>query len=210
MRLKTFFAPVIIICLMMSVAYAETLQDRLTNLVVLPLHYGTNSFEVNGQAVLITKGDFNTETASGGDAYTVMVHENENGKPDDWKMVRYEGSPSSQKILTITAPHTGEDSIMSVRFMVSKDSPNGTASDLYLLKAEKIFPPKMKSLVGDNEVIFTLYKLWRSDDFGIFYFHQLMQNRSKTKYCNVDWVMFKELGVLLPDNSGQYECVTAQ
>jgi hypothetical protein len=192
-----------------SFAYAETLKQQTSKLDILPLHYGANNFSVGGRGILIIRGEFNTETAWGGDVYVILAHSAEGRRGDDWKIARY-WSGSRNDMLTVTTPHTDEDSIVSVRFMVPQGSSADQGySDLYLLKAERKYMPNPSGVLGNEEhesvATFTLYKLQR-DDFEIFLLHELKQVTTKKKYCNVDWALYKELGVALPDDSGQYVC----
>ncbi|MBV8061865.1 MAG: hypothetical protein JO126_06830 [Alphaproteobacteria bacterium] len=187
-------------------ARAETLRYMVGDLDVLPLHYGTNDLHISGDDLLIVRGVFETGTAWGGDVYTVLI---KNG--DAWEMVRYEKNGWSG-VLTKTQPHTFEDSIVTVRFMVPKGtSKSGNVSSLYVLKAAR---PYLQNAAGKTDpearetpANFTLYVLQRDKDFGIPYLHEVARARSKNKYCNADWAVWRELGVTLPDNSGTYECV---
>lgn len=193
-------------------ALALSLKQQIAVLDILRFDYGTNTLQVQGNDLQITKGDFNSEAAGEGDVYLILAKEKDRKIEDShWKVVRYfPGGPKS--ILTITAPHTYEDSIMSVRFLVPKGQSSGKDfSDVYLLKAERDYLPFQPGSEYEREyetvATFTLYQLQRDDDFGIFYLKQVAAETSKKKYCNVDWAMYKELNVALPDGGAEeYDC----
>jgi hypothetical protein len=186
-------------------ARAETLKDTISELKTLPLSYGTNNLRIDGKETLIVRGNFNTETASGGDVYAVLVKDK-----NDWKLVRYdEGTRDS--ILTITSPHTYEDSIISVRFLIPKESADQDSPALYLLKASRDYLIDKNGNFDPNtrqtKVIFTLYTLQRNTDFDIFYLHKLSSAQTTSKYCNADWAMNREFNIALPEkNPDQYIC----
>ena len=131
-----------------------------------------------------------------------------------WCVMMEDGKWHGMKRIPRTAPHTYEDSVMSVRFMVSK---HGVAAGknydgLYLLRSEREYMPNPSGISGHEDHVsvadFMLYKLCRDDDFGIYYLHQVARTRTARKYCNVDWAMHEALGIALPeDNPEQYVCV---
>lgn len=184
---------------------AETLRDMVNGLDVLPLHYGTNNLQINDDDLLIVRGKFETGTAWGGDVYTVLIKKN-----DTWEMARYE-KDSWSSVLTETQPHTSEDSIVTVRFMVPKDSVGSdNISALYVLKTSR---PYMQNNAGKVDVearqtpaTFTLYVLQHDKDFSIPYLHKVVQAKSTKKYCNADWAAWRELGIALPDDGENYTC----
>jgi hypothetical protein len=175
-------------------AWAETLKDTVGKLQVLPLHYGVNNIRIGSDDVLIVRGQFQTDTAGGGDVYTVLVK-----KGDLWKMAHHEeGAPSS--VLTITNPHMEEDSIVSVRFMIPQDAETSGVRELYLLKASRKYAPDDIN----TDTTFTFYALKNEKDFGRISFHKVYEERPETEYCNADLALKRELNIPFPGDESVY------
>lgn len=175
-------------------AWAQPLKEMVSHLKPLTLDYGANNLDIGGNAVLIVRGAFVSEGAWGGDLYTVLIHDE--GKR--WQLARPdEGLANAVNIWSV--PHTGEDTITSVWFMVPRDK--NTA--LYLLKAHRSYKHSPLDVVRAE---FTLYTLRRDDDFGIYYLTKIASEKSKAKYCNADSAAYHELGIPLPGDGEEYRC----
>jgi hypothetical protein len=187
-------------------ARAETLQEQVDKLEVLSLPYGPTQLKVNNEDVLIVRGRFENGNAWGGDIYTVLVRQG-----NVWQIARHEEAALSG-VLTETRPHTDEDSIESIRFMVPKGAEkSGNLPALYLLDASRNYMTNTSGVVDPNvletRVTFTLDIMQREKDFGIVYLHELIKTSTKKNYCNVDWALNKELRIAFPDNNPDgYEC----
>ena len=200
-RFIFFFLSIILI----SPAHAGNLKTTTDDLEVLPLEYGTNNFHINGHDVLIVKGKFKTPgTAWGGDIYTVLQRED-----DVWQTARREKG-GWNSVLAKTVPHTYEDSISTVRFLIpkkrnmSEDSPS-----LYMLEASRRYlDDKQDETVPSRKsyATFTLSVLHQDEEFGVLYLHELIKTKSAAEYCNVDWAVWKEIGIMPPDDGHHYEC----
>jgi hypothetical protein len=176
-------------------AYSEPLKDKIGKLEVLQLSYGVNTLELSGKNTIIVRGRFENGNAWDGDIYTVLQK-----KDNVWRMVRHEKSARSS-VLTETLPHTDEDSIDSVRFMIPKGSAaSDSISDLYLLEASRKNDPD----AIDTSVTFTVSVLQPEPDFGVLYFHELQKTHPKTKYCNADLALHQELGIPFPGDKSIY------
>lgn len=171
-----------------------SIANRIEQLELLPLRYGANTITVNRQEVLIVRGAYVSEVAWGGDEYWVLVNEG-----TKWQLTRHERDAWDSTI-TADVPHTGEDSVISIRWMVPKGQARSkNISDLFLLKAERHYET---SAADSVPVVFTLYALAReNDDFGIRYFRPLYTENSKARYCSADLAIHRELGMLLPPYS---------
>lgn len=170
----------------------------------MALHYGVNNLKVDGRDVLIIKGDFNTGNASGGDAYSLLVRGDAGDGGGEWKMVRF-ASPPWNRMMLVTEPRTGEDSVMTARFLVPAALADKAHAALYLLTAERAgrTEPRQQKIPAQ----FTLYRLSRDDDFGIYALQQVAAEKAGQPYCNVDWALWRELKVPLPDNHDEmYDC----
>lgn len=199
-----------------SVAQATDLKNTLSAMTILTAKYGNTVLRVEGRKVWLSRGYFNLVTAWGGDIYTSMVQDpslHVDQEPDlpEWKIVRYGESPWNN-FLTRTLPHTEEDSISTVRFLV----PRGESlqrkrfSALYFLRAERDYLPNLSHIPGHEErstrAHFKFYKLGR-DDFGIFRLIKVRSEWSRHRYCNVELALNRELGIAFPGNdSDGYLC----
>ena len=204
-RFSPFIFTLIGLIFLCPSAHAETLQDMIGKLEVLPLHYGVNEIKVNNRDIIIVRGAVVTGTAGGHDTYIVLAKQ-ENplvGKKPFWQFARFEGD--KQGILIETAPHTYEDSIVSIRFMVPKEGKDlKNVSDLYLFTAARKF---VVPLPTPSQPDFSLSVLNRqNDEMGTLFFHTLKKMSLKEKYCNADWPAYKILGVPLPGEEGTYSC----
>ncbi|HEX3485552.1 MAG TPA: hypothetical protein VHT51_10860 [Micropepsaceae bacterium] len=165
------------------------MSDRVERLQIYPVHYGTNSLNVNGREVMIVKGAYKTETAAGGDQYFVLARQGA-----VWQLARH-GLGGHDSTMITTAPHTGEDAIVSLYFMIPKVR-GPQVSDLYLLVADRQF---QNSIPEVTPVEFTLYVLERrNDDFGILYFRTVQKETAKEQYCSADLALYRELKIPLP------------
>jgi hypothetical protein len=180
-------------------ASAETLKEKVATLEVLPLEYGSNAIKVNGHNILIIKGAFKSEIARGGDGYFILVQDG-----GVWQLARYEDGKKDNDVVIWALPHTGEDSISSIHFMVSRGSASSkNLAELYLLKTTRHYKitPTESALAE-----FTLSALHRDDDFGIYYLHTLKRMTSTIKYCNADSAAYHELGIPLLEGGNDFSC----
>jgi hypothetical protein len=194
------FAIIVFFC---QSAHAESLKETVSKLEPLALHYGANTLQLNGHDLLIVRGKFENGDAWGGDAYTVLV------KQDDgsWQLVRHEKG-GWESVLTNTQPHTEEDSITSISFLVPKeDTVSKNIIVLYLLTTDRNYKGSPIDIVPAE---FTLDIVQPSNDFGIYYFHKLQSETSKAKYCNADSAAYHELGIPLPGDGKEFPCVKAK
>ena len=182
-----------------QVCNADALKSRVEGLSVVPVQYGINALKLMSQDILIIRGRFETGTAWGGDIYTVLVRQPGNGV---WRMARHEKTSDQSGVLTITTPHTGEDSIRTVRFMVpSEEIAAGRVSHLYVVQASRAYDPN----IAHTAVTFTFAALERNADLDIFYFHELAKTQSQTPYCNAEMALHRELGLPLPEDGVDYD-----
>lgn len=174
---------IIIICLFSESAFAQALKEKIHELQPLEINYGVNILTINNKEIIITRGFFQTESAWGGDGYTVAIKE-----PKHFQMARFKSSKGlNNEVMVWAMPHTGEDSISTIRFFKSKNS-----EKLYMLKAHKNF----KNNITDNELcIFTLYELYKDNDFGIYYFDKIQNQQSTLKYNDTNKAIKSELGI---------------
>lgn len=180
-------------------AAAETLREKISMLEPLTLHYGANNIKINARDVLIVKGAFVSGTAWGGDGFSVLV--DDGGR---WQLARPDDGLGNEVIIW-SVPHTEEDSITSISFLVPKGG-NVTKSgdNLYLLKTHRNYKEIPSEIVPAE---FNFYILRRDEDFGIYMFEKLDSLVSGTKYCNADQAAFHELGIPLPDGAEEFICV---
>jgi hypothetical protein len=195
MRFRTLFHPLrqlmVLTLLVLQGASPFNMKDRLAQLDLLSLRYGANAMTINGREALIVKGAYETGTAWGGDEYSVLVKEGEK-----WQLARHQEG-AWESTITADVPHTGEDSVVSIRFMVPKgQARSANVSDLYLLKAERHYETSPADPVP---VIFALYLLAReNDDLGVRYFRPVGTEMSRARYCSADLALHRELGLALP------------
>lgn len=180
------------------------IRHEVAGLTPLVLEYGVNALRVDGREVLIIKGDFNTGNASGGDAYGLLVRGDAGDGGGEWKMVRFAAAPWNRMML-VTEPRTGEDSVMTARFLVPAALADKTYTALYILTADRAgrTEPRQQTIPAQ----FTLYRLRRDDDFGIYSLQQVATEKARQSYCNVDWALWRELRVPLPEADTEiYDC----
>ena len=180
-------------------AVAETLKEKVGKLRPLALHYGANNIRINARDVLIVKGAFVSETAWGGDGFSVLV--DDGGK---WQLVRPDDGLGNEVVIW-SVPHTEEDSITSISFLVPRGG-NAIKSgeNLYLLKTRRNYEETPSEIVPAE---FSFYILRRNEDFGIYMFEKLESLVSKIKYCNAEQAAFHELGIPLSDGAEKFTCV---
>jgi hypothetical protein len=176
-------------------AWAEDLAQQISQLKPLPVKYGAAELNVAGRKILITRAEYRNDGPWGGDVYSVMVKDGES-----WQLARHSEENKLQSAVFQSLPHTYEDSLTSIRFMMPKTG----NPVLYVLESKRKFqtPPTNPSTTS-----FTLYVLENTpDDFNILYFRKIGTKDSKRPHCNADWAAFKELGVPLPNDGNNYEC----
>jgi len=201
-RITYIFLIMLIIVNKSITAYAdETLRNKISALEPLILHYGTNSLKVNNLDVLISKGVFVSEVAWGGDGYTTLVHE---GKT--WQLARLDERLRNETTIW-SVPHTQEDAITSISFLIPQKETTSTITALYLLITHRDYKHNPLDL---SPVEFSLYILQPDKDFGIYYFHKLQSETSKAKYCNADSAAYHELGIPLPGDGTEFPCVKSE
>ncbi len=177
---------------------AGTLKESVSTLQPLTLDYGVNTLKINNRNILIIRGAFVSETAWGGDGYTVLVDE---GKR--WQLARSGGELENEPVIW-SVPHTEEDAITSISFMVPRSTDDSKNADrLYLLKTLRRYNVSSLDSVPAE---FNLYILQPDADFGIFYFHKLESQMSKRSYCNSDTAAYHELGIPLPGDGKEFAC----
>jgi len=201
--LRRSFLVLLTLLLLPSAAMAD-IRHEVAGLTPLALHYGVNNLKVDGRDVLIIKGDFNTGNASGGDAYSLLVHGDAGDGGGEWKMVRF-ASASWNRMMLVTEPRTGEDSVMTARFLVPGTLADKAYAALYLLTAERAGRTETRQQKIPAQ--FTLYRLSRDDDFGIYSLQQVATEKARQPTCNVDWALWRELKVPLPEaDAAIYDC----
>ncbi|MDE3016593.1 MAG: hypothetical protein KGI29_06720 [Pseudomonadota bacterium] len=179
-------------------ASAESLKQTVSELKPLVLHYGANNLQWNGQDLLIVRGKFENGNAWGGDAYTVLVKK----KDGSWQLVRHENG-GWEGVLTTTQPHTEEDSISAVSFLIPKKDTDSNITALYLLTTHRNYK---ESPINIAPATFTLDVVRPDKDFGIYYFHKLESESSKARYCNADSAAYHELDIPLPGDGTEFPC----
>jgi hypothetical protein len=173
-----------------SKPHAETLPQTVNNLKLLKLHYGANNVTINNQKILIVKGRVATGNAWEQDHYIVMEQYD-----DTWQIIHNE--QENDDVVARAVPHTGEDSISSVYFMVPKNSEN-----LYLLEVARKYKENPTEMVAADISLSIL----NHDEFGASNFHKLQKMQSKEKYCNSDSAAYHELGITLP-GATEFQCL---
>ncbi|MEQ1888991.1 MAG: hypothetical protein ABL951_07405 [Alphaproteobacteria bacterium] len=184
--------------LLLNGAVADTLREKISRLEPLTLHYGVNSIKINARDVLLVKGAFVSETAWGGDGYSVLVDEGR-----IWQFARTDDGLENEVIIW-SVPHTEEDSVTSISFLVPRGG-NAIKSgeNLYLLRTHRNYDVTPYEIVPAE---FSLYILQRREDFGIYIFQKLESLVSSGKYCNAEQAAFHELGIPLPDAAEKSVC----
>ncbi len=179
-------------------SYAKTLQETVSQLKILPVNYGVNSITVNHKNVVIIKGKLVTGTAWGQDHYIVMEQQK-----DGWQIARHEKN-FLDDVIARAVPHTFEDSVASVHFLVPKSkaaSKNLTA--LYLLTVSREYiPGKMTPVEMSLSALSN-----KNDELGTLYFNTLQSTTSKVKYCNSDSAAYHELQIPLPGDGKEFPCL---
>lgn len=165
--------------------------------------YGANALDLGKTKALVIRGAHNTETASSGDVFLVLIQDK-----DLWQSVYRDGVKNASPLF-ITAPHTYDDSIVSYRFFTVKDGAKQKAS-LYVLEAardmDEALTGKDASYVKPSHVVFTLYQLMFDDGFEIYSFKPIKTEHTQKSYCNADWALFMELAIPVPHDEHEYDC----
>ena len=189
------------VLLVSQTAWADSLKETITHLNLRPLYvqYGANTLQLNGHGLLIVQGRFENGNAWGGDSYTVLVKQ----KDSRWQLVRHEQG-GWESVLTNNQPHTKEDSISSVSFLIPNNDTASNITALYLLTTNRDYKDSPLDSVPAK---FTLDIVQPDTDFGIYYFHKLTSETTKAKYCNADSAAFHELGIPLPGDGTEYPCM---
>lgn len=190
-------------------ADSHSLKEKINTLQVLPLKFGVNEFVVKGNRVMIVRGAHLSDAAGGGDTYQTLIemkypHSSTKESPF-WQSVAVHDSDSSID-LQETAPHTYEDALASVHFMVKKhEVGSGNFSSLYVFRSKRDFPGV---LTDPSLTQLSLYALkYPSTDIGdMIYFERTESLKTKKKYSSADCAAFMELGVELPAYITKDEC----
>jgi len=180
-------------------ANAETLQQKISNLQLIPLNYGINKLQVNNKNILIIKGKLETGDAWAQDNYIIMAQQQ-----NEWQIARF--AQEKNDIIIRAMPHTGEDSISTVYFMKPKsDVGADKISDLYLLQVLRKYKESPLESVPAELSLSVLNK--DNDDVGVLYFNNVQTNSSKAKYCNADSAAYHELQIPLPGDGKEFPCL---
>ncbi len=184
---------VILFFLICTSSYAEDLKSYLSSLDIISVNYGDTDVLINNTEVKITRGLHQTGTAGNSDAFITMVRKNDKV----WEFVPLENK-EHEAFIAWQAPHTYEDSLSSVHFL--KDKKN---KKLYMLYAKR----KLEgSFIKASSAEFTFYSLEESKDLDSFFFKKVHIAETKATYCNIDWALFKELGIAPPKDGNEYDC----
>lgn len=179
-------------------AYAGGVKDIISTLIPLPLNDVVTSLKIGHRNVRIITATFASEGAWGEDGYSVIVQDD--GR---WQYARREEGVAREVVLW-SAPHTGEDVITSLTFLIPKNTnPKRNIPALYVLETQRDIAEDVLAAVP---VKLTLYSLQRDDDFGIFYLRPIANETSLAAYCNADFAAFHELGIPLPGDGTEYPC----
>ncbi|MFZ4761244.1 MAG: hypothetical protein ACOYK8_00310 [Alphaproteobacteria bacterium] len=183
-------------------AEPEALRKQLAGLQVLSLDYGVNRLTVAGVEVLINKAIIENGNGWSNILYSIMVEDSgdaEEAKPH-FQWVRIEDGQQDKS--TISAlPHTGEDSIKTIYFMIPKIDGVAIKRDeppLYLLQVERRYheSPTNAALAD-----FSLLALKRDADNMALYFRKIHHAVSVVPYHNADCAAWLELGISMPQFS---------
>lgn len=179
-------------------AQAEDLKRIINDLKPLTLHEGSNPLTINGYPAVIIKARRDDDTAWGGIGFTAIIHHQAS-----WQYIR--PTDSDAKDVTVwSAPHTDEDAITSIVFMIPKGATPNNTTHLYLLKTHRAYE---ESPLVSVPAKFSLYILKQDEDFGGFYMHLLKQELSKETYCDADTAAFHELSIALPAGKEAVPCI---
>lgn len=181
-------------------ANAETLQQKVSKLQLLPLNYGANNLKINNKNILIIKGRLKTGTAWEQDNYIVMEQQD-----NIWQVVQYEKQKPTDVIVR-AVPHTVEDTISTVYFMAPKEAKDITkVSELYLMKVSREYK-ESTSESGHAKLSLSVLN-HDNDDMGVLYFNNIQTISSKAKYCNADSAAYHELQIPLPVDGKEFPCL---
>lgn len=179
-------------------ASAKALTEIVRTLAPLTLPYGNHSLRVNDHDVMITKAHASSEDAWGGDGYAVLIRHN-----SLWQWVRIEGS-RAHDVTIWSEPHTNEDAITSITFMIPKGQAPQNAKELYLLETHRTY---RESPLDSTVAEFTLYRLTYDADLGIFSIDKEMSEASTMRYCDSDIAALHELAIPLPKAKPDVPCL---
>ncbi len=171
---------------------AASLKERVEQLKLVTISYGLTMLDVNGHKVMITKGMLVSETAGGGDGYSVLVNDNH-----AWQLVRMSGQKGNQTTFW-SAPHTGEDSVSRVLFLVPTRDVSERPKDLYLLIVNRNYEA---SRLNKGPAVLSLYQLKFDNDFGIYEFTPIATQATQKNYKNVESALQNELNITVTDSS---------
>jgi hypothetical protein len=182
--------------------FSDSLKGKLSTLQILPLKFGVNEFTVKGNKVMIVKGAHLSDFAGGGDTYQTLIEmkyaHDVTGENPFWQSVAVDDPGSSFIDLQETAPHTYEDALTSIQFMVEKNEMDlKELSSLYVFRSKRDFPGV---LPDPSFTKLSLYGLkYPSADIGdMIYFKLIGAVKTKKKYSSADCAAYVELGVELP------------
>lgn len=198
---KNFLSRKIIFLVMLFVyipqnGRANTLKELVHSLQILPVQYGENHFRINGKNLSVIKGKLITGNAWEQETYIVLLQQK-----DIWQII---ANDKNDVVMARAIPHTGEDSISSVYFMIPKNVESfDDIHDLYLLTVLRKY---QVSPLEKVQAKFLLAK-FESDELGMAYFQELKTFQSKNKYCNSDSASYHEFNIPLPYNGEEFPCL---
>jgi len=182
-------------------AFADSLKEKIGVLQVLPLKFGVNEFTVKGNKVMIVKGAHLSDTAGGGDTYQTLIemkypHAISKENPF-WQSVAVDDAGSFID-LQETAPHTFEDALTSIQFLIEKNEVgSNNLSSLYVFRSKRDFPGVLTDPSFSRLSLYAL-KYSSADIGGMVYFEPVGAMKTKKRYGSADCAAYIELGVALP------------
>jgi hypothetical protein len=181
--MKNYFVVVMVLgcALAASAANAQNVKQYIQDMKPLAIHYGANTLSLSNHELMITKGHVGSEVAGSSDGISVFIKQDVT-----WQLVRIDNKSKNQTVFW-SVPHTGEDVIASIKFLISQDQ-----SKLYVLEARKDYKT---SLAEAAPVHFTLYQLKKAEDFDVYYFMSVAHEVSKRNYINADVAFRKEFNL---------------
>ncbi|NBX74871.1 MAG: hypothetical protein EBQ89_11340 [Alphaproteobacteria bacterium] len=158
---------------------------------------GVNQLTWQGLPLVIVRGIIPSETAAGGDAYTVLL------KPDrqntEWQTVPLDdGTVPTTDIRTI--PHTEIDSLQTLRWLakasVDKNKKNQQKNhqvfqNIYLLRARRAQIVRDGHAFGPSAVTFQLFELQKNEGFDFYHLRMIDAHTTTKIYCNADWAVWE-------------------
>ena len=183
---------------------AESIKGVLQKAEPVELAYGANNFKAGTVEVSITRALHQTETASSGDVFSILVRDK-----TVWQ-IACRTDPKEPSPLFFSQPHTFEDSVVSFRFFGSREQKGSDNASVFVLEAARDLTAALQgdapTVRQNTPVQFRLYQLVLDSDFGIYKMKEINSEKSGASYCNADWALWKELAVPLPKDNNEYDC----